>query len=152
MSWATRETPQGTARPPLTVKNFVPDKFQSVTGLQHISKGSTTTPLPKAEQPTDLLSITFETTPGNSTSLGEFLKTVDTDSFLVMHQGFIVTEEYPSSMESSQVHALASITRVVVASVTAILVQRKQLKLDEAIEAYMPELAQTGFAGIAHHS
>ena len=147
MSWATTTSAKGQVRPPLTADNFLPDKFHSVTGTQHVSKGASVKPLPVAGRQTDLASITFQPTPAGSTNFIDFLKTMDTDGFLVMHQGQVVAEEYPHGMNPDSSHALASITRNFAASVTAILAEQQQLDMDKAVENYMPELAETGFAG-----
>lgn len=147
MSWATTEVIEGTVKPPLTVDNFVPNKMKHRATTQTIKHGSETTPLPFTSQPTDLLGITFETTQGETTNLSDFLKATDTDGFLVMHKHEIVTELFPRGMDPSQQHAVASITRNVVATVIAILAKNKQLELDAAAETYVPDLAATGFAG-----
>lgn len=147
MSWATTETVEGTARAPLTVDNFVPDKSAARVTTHTISCSPKTTPLPFASQPTDLLSISFDTAPGYPTNLGDFLQAMDTDGFLVLHQGEVITELYPRGMDPGRKHALASITRNFVATMTAILVKNQKLDLNTAVETYMPELKTSGFAG-----
>ena len=145
MAWAGGSTAATQARPPLTPDHFVPAKHQSKTSIQHIHKAASASPL--SHQLRNLLDITFEAAPGQSTNVRDFLQATDTDGFLVMHRGQIITEEYPRGMDPKNIHAIASITRNVVASVTAILLERKQLDTATAVEQYIPELADTGFAG-----
>lgn len=75
------------------------------------------------------------------------MEACDTDGFLVMHEGHIITEIYSHDMTPSTNHGLGSLTRNVVASAIAILADQRKLDLDAPVETYMPELSKSGFAG-----
>ena len=75
------------------------------------------------------------------------MKANDTDGFLVMHEGNIVTEIYSDGLSPTANHGLGSLSRNFVASSIAILADRKQLDLNSPVETYMPEMSKSGFAG-----
>ena len=76
------------------------------------------------------------------------MSSTDTDGLLVMHKGQIIFEHYSSSITPSTAHGLASMSRNIIASAVAILVERSQLDLDVPVETYIPEIGQSGFAGV----
>lgn len=73
---------------------------------------------------------------------------IDTDGLLVIHEGQIVTEHYSQTMSPTSSHGLASMSRNLIASAIAVLVDRKQLDLDVPVETYIPEISQSGFSGV----
>ncbi|KAL0019239.1 hypothetical protein WJX79_005496 [Trebouxia sp. C0005] len=121
--------------------------MRELTGTQRIGRGETISPLSDANQPTDLMSITFKDGSGTSTCLGDFMQANDTDGLLVMHEGQNITEFYADSMNPSTSHGIASITRNFIASCVAVLIQRGQLNKVTPVEQYLPELKSSGYAG-----
>lgn len=75
------------------------------------------------------------------------MKANDTDGFLVMHEGKIITEIYSDDFTPTANHGLASLSRNFVASSVGILADRKQLDVNSPVETYMPEMSESGFAG-----
>lgn len=121
--------------------------LRELAGTQRIGRGETVSPLSDANQPTDLMGITFKDASGTSTCLGDYMQANDTDGLLVMHEGQNITEFYAESINPSTSHGIASITRNFIASCVAVLIQRKQLDMDTPVEQYMPELKNSGYAG-----
>lgn len=135
------------SKPTMMLGQDSPLFMRELAGTQRIGRGDTVSPLPDASQPTDLMGVTFETASGESICLGDFMAANDTDGLLVMHEGHNITEFYAKDVTATSSHGIASVTRNFVASVVAILLERKQLDMDTAAEQYMPELKGTGYAG-----
>ena len=80
-------------------------------------------------------------------SIGSFLDATFTDGFLVLHDGVIRAEHYPGDLEPGRPHMLYSVSKSVVGSVAAILIDRGLLDPQSPVTAYVPELAESGYAG-----
>lgn len=93
---------------------------------------------------TDLASLTLA---GSATTVGAVIETTFTDGFLVLQDGAVVTELYPAGMAPDAIHALLSVTKSLVGTVAAILVERGLLDPDAPLTSYVPELAASGYAG-----
>ncbi|MDE3064983.1 MAG: serine hydrolase [Acidobacteriota bacterium] len=110
-----------------------------------ISRGTGSTwRLPRQERP--LRDLRF-TSAGHRWRVGELLDTSETDGFLVLHRGRIVAEEYLNEMTESTPHLLQSVSKSVTAAVAGCLVGRGDLDVAAPLEAVVPELASTSFAG-----
>ena len=81
------------------------------------------------------------------TSVEQLLAESHTDGFLVMHHGRIAAEWYAPSMAPSTRHLLMSVTKTVVGVIACALVEDGVLALDDRVEAIIPALAGSGFAG-----
>jgi CubicO group peptidase (beta-lactamase class C family) len=99
-----------------------------------------TTPKPLAEVP-------MPGTDGGDTTVGAVFASTYTDGFMVIHDGRVLVEEYPEGMAADTLHALMSVTKSVVGSVAAILVDRGLLDPAAPLTTYVPELAVSGYAG-----
>jgi CubicO group peptidase (beta-lactamase class C family) len=82
-----------------------------------------------------------------ATTVGAVLATTYTDGFLVLHDGAIVAEEYPGGMAADTLHLLMSVTKSLVGSVAAVLVDRGRLDPAALVTQYVPALAASGYAG-----
>lgn len=80
-------------------------------------------------------------------TLGELLVDSELDAFIIVHQGRIVFETYPH-MSPDDRHLLFSVTKVFVGTLVGILEARRQVEIDKPIQKYLPELAQTEWAGV----
>ncbi len=80
-------------------------------------------------------------------TLGELLADSELDAFIVVHRGRIVFEAYPR-MRPDDRHLLFSVSKVFVGTLVGILEARGQVDIDKPIEQYLPELAQTHWAGV----
>jgi CubicO group peptidase (beta-lactamase class C family) len=70
-----------------------------------------------------------------------------TDAWLVVQDGAVVDEWYAEQGGPDRMHAVMSVTKSLVGCVAGILVERGVLALDAAVDAYLPELVATAWAG-----
>jgi len=69
------------------------------------------------------------------------------DGVIVLHNGEIAFEGYPN-MNSWQRHFTWSVTKVVTSTALAILSEQGRIDMTAPVEQYVPELADTAWAGI----
>lgn len=100
--------------------------------------------LPRAER--DLMGVRFGAL-GREWTVGEMLAGTQTDGFLVLHGGTVVTEAYDNGMEPDTPHLLMSVSKSVTAAVAGVLVGGGALDPDAAVTTVVPELAGTSFDG-----
>ncbi|MGH9020514.1 MAG: serine hydrolase domain-containing protein [Acidimicrobiales bacterium] len=100
--------------------------------------------LPREEH--DLYHVRF-TSAGRRWTVGELLHVSETDGFLVLHRGRIATEQYANSMTEETPHLLQSVSKSITAAVAGCLVGRGHLDPAARLDAVVPELADTSFAG-----
>lgn len=70
------------------------------------------------------------------------------DGVIVLHDNEIVFEAYPN-MNSWDRHFAWSVTKVVTSTAIAILAEQGRIDMATPVEEYVPELAETAWAGIA---
>ncbi len=100
--------------------------------------------LPKAEL--DLGGIAFSYA-GTKLTVADLLAQTWTDGFLVLHDGRVVAEQYFNDMTPGTPHLLMSVSKSVTAVVAGILAGRGALDFSSPVEAVVPELGSTSFAG-----
>lgn len=116
------------------VREFVP----TVT----VERGDVHTPLPAA--PRSLGALTLECD-GLAQTIDTFVAASDTDGFLILFEGAIVTETYGNGMTPSTRHLSQSVAKSVVGCVAGILAHRGVIDLDAPLTEYLPELAATAY-------
>jgi CubicO group peptidase (beta-lactamase class C family) len=77
----------------------------------------------------------------------DFLAATYTDAVLVLHRGAIIHEAYANGMTAATPHMLFSITKSIVGLLAELLIAAGQVDPFAKVEAHLPELARTGFAG-----
>jgi CubicO group peptidase (beta-lactamase class C family) len=70
-----------------------------------------------------------------------------TDGFLVIHDGRIVAEQYPTGMPADRTHMLMSVSKSLVGCVVGVLADRGAIDVMAAVDYYLPELAASGYRG-----
>ena len=80
-------------------------------------------------------------------SYANALDLTHTDAILVLHEGRIVDEHYFHDMQPETLHLLMSCTKSYIGVLVGMAVHEETIDLDTAIEHYLPQLADTGFAG-----
>ena len=103
-----------------------------------------------AELPESLRSLADVKVPrldGVTTTVGAVVGTTYTDGFMVLHDGRVIAEEYPSGMAPDTLHLLMSVTKSLVESVAAVLVDQGALDPAALLTTYVPALAASGYAG-----
>ncbi|WP_347353842.1 serine hydrolase [Intrasporangium sp.] len=80
-------------------------------------------------------------------TVGAVVEATWTDGLVVLHRGDIVAEEYHGEMTPQTRHLLMSLTKTVVGVVVTSLADEGLFRLDDPVEAVLPELSASGFAG-----
>lgn len=119
--------------------------------FQHVREFVPTVPVARGERvsalpcaPAELGGIEFESQ-GVRQSVEEFLRTSDTDGFLVLHRGRIVYERYGNGMTAATTHLSQSVSKSIVAAVAGVLAGRGLLDTGAPITHYLPELSGTAY-------
>lgn len=124
--------------------------------FQHVDQVLPTTPIsrgngPVAQLPADLQDLGSVEVPKTEFSATRSVRNVieasDTDAWMVMHKGTVITEEYFSTMRPDTEHLLMSVSKSLVGTVAGILVGAGDLDPNRLITDYVPELASSGYAG-----
>jgi CubicO group peptidase (beta-lactamase class C family) len=79
-------------------------------------------------------------------SLGDVLDATFTDGLLVLHDGRVVVEEYPSGMHPLETHLLMSVSKSIVGCVTGILIDAGCIAVEDRVVRHVPELGSSGYA------
>jgi len=110
-----------------------------------INKSSTTyTFLSQPKESIDKLSIESDR---ETLSFQDYLKKLHISSFIVVHKGTIVYENYFSMLPEDQ-HTLQSITKVVTSTLITSLINSNRIDIKQPIEIYIPELQGSDWQGI----
>lgn len=68
-----------------------------------------------------------------------------TDALVVIHDGKLVYEHYWNDMTPQSPHWIASVSKSLIGTSAAILIDRGSVDREKTVKAYIPELAQSGF-------
>ena len=96
--------------------------------------------------PVDLGGVEFEFD-GSRYDFERFLVETETDGMLVLREGGIVHEHYGPGMDAAIPHFFASVTKSVLGLVAGVLAGRGALDVEGAVTEWIPEVAQTAWAG-----
>jgi CubicO group peptidase (beta-lactamase class C family) len=111
-----------------------------------ISRGSRpAAPLPKRTEP--LAELSCRDWDGNSSSVGKIIAETNTDGWMVIHGGRIVTEEYAGEMAPATLHLLMSVSKSIVGILVGALVSEGVFDVDKYLTTYVPELEHCGYRG-----
>ncbi|MBV9594292.1 MAG: serine hydrolase [Actinobacteria bacterium] len=146
------------ARPGLTL-----DNWQCASNVkwsfQHLDAVVPTTPIVRGAGPAaalppdprwctaDVAAIVIPQPNGSELTVADVLAATDTDGWMVTRQGCVVAEEYCGEMTASTRHMLMSVSKSLVGAVAGALVDGQALQPDAPVSAYVPVLADTGYAG-----
>ncbi len=86
-------------------------------------------------------------TDGMATTVGEVMTATATDGWAVAYRGSMVAEEYLDGMGPQTRHLLFSVSKSLVAAVVGALHGTGAIELDVPVTAYVPALADCGYAG-----
>lgn len=113
-----------------------------------ISRGTTPARvLPRHPTALDPATVAVDRTDGRVGTLADVLAETWTDAVVIVHDGQIVLESYDNGMAADTPHLLMSVTKSVVGCVAGILAERGQLDPELAVDAYVPEVAGSGYSG-----
>jgi CubicO group peptidase (beta-lactamase class C family) len=110
-----------------------------------ISRGSgPVAELPAAPAELEGISVTAD---GRPSTVGEVMATTDTDGWIVVQHGQVLTEQYHRGMTPDTVHLLMSVSKTLVAGVVGALAGGGDLDVDALVTDYVPALKPSGYAG-----
>ena len=81
------------------------------------------------------------------TTVGEVMATRATDGWIVTQRGKVLAEQYYGGMVADTSHLLMSVSKSLVGTVVGALQGEGLLDVDAPITAYVPALAESGYAG-----
>jgi len=79
--------------------------------------------------------------------LEDYVRRSTVDGVIVLHEGRIVFEAYPRMLDHEK-HLYMSISKAFTATMIAILEDRGLVDVTKPVEAYLPELANSGWSGV----
>ncbi|WP_369598893.1 serine hydrolase domain-containing protein [Arthrobacter sp.] len=125
--------------------------------FQHIADFLPTAPIwrgvgPSAVLPVAPLDMDSVLVPSGSldeppASVGSIMASTDTDGWMLLHQGKVLTEQYFEGMSASSPHLLMSVSKSLVGAVAGAMVDAGVLDTAAPLTAYVPALAGTGYGG-----
>lgn len=108
----------------------------------------TAAPRPLAAAPVDLGRLAFDDGAGRRIDWAGFLEAGFHDALLVLHRGRLVHEHYANGMTGATPHMAFSITKSIVGLVAERSIADGALDPLVPVDALVPELAASGFAGV----
>lgn len=117
---------------PFNVRGFT--EVDRLITVQPITAGSSPRPLPSGK-PIDLASIAV----GEETA-ASLLDASNTDGFLALKDGAVVSEFYGPAMGATTPHIIFSVSKSVTGSLAGVLVARGELDPEAPVTRYVPEL------------
>lgn len=100
--------------------------------------------LPSA--PADLSAFSFEHD-GARLDFDGFLAATDSDGIVILHRGAVVAERYAHGMHRQTPHILMSVSKSLLGIAAGILTGQGILDPDEPVTRFIPEIANTAYAG-----
>jgi CubicO group peptidase (beta-lactamase class C family) len=111
-----------------------------------ISRGAASpAALPTASVPAAEFAVTR--TDGMATTVGAVMADTATDGWAVAHRGSMVVEEYLDGLRAETRHLVFSVSKSLVATVVGALHGAGAIELDAPVTAFVPALANCGYAG-----
>ena len=103
--------------------------------------------LPFEQDRADVAATVLSRPDGTSTTVGAVMAGTFTDGWLVLREGRLLAEDYPTGMPADRPHLLMSVTKSLVGCVAGILIDRGTVDPDATVATYIPELAESGYGG-----
>ncbi len=80
-------------------------------------------------------------------SVGSVMGTTETDGWMLLHRGQVLTEQYFGGMAPGSQHLVMSMSKSLIGAVAGALCDSGVLDAEAQLTDYLPELADTGYAG-----
>ena len=103
-------------------------------------------PLDYALRDLDAISFVHPATKARM-NIAQMYAATDTDAFLVMKDGKIVTERYFNGMKPEDRHLLMSVSKSVLGALAGIIIDQGRLDPDALVTSYIPELKGSAYEG-----
>jgi CubicO group peptidase (beta-lactamase class C family) len=101
-----------------------------------------------AEAPREDVARTEVRSPLGQMSLDDYVRQAPVNGVVIVHRGVIVYERYPR-MRRIDKHLLMSVSKVFAGTLIAIMEDRGQIDTQEPVDAYIPELRNSGWEGVS---
>jgi CubicO group peptidase (beta-lactamase class C family) len=111
----------------------------------NIAASSPGAPLQSALE--DVGHLGFNGHDGNPTTVAHALRDTHTDAFIVLRRGRIAAEWYGHGMDAATPHIVFSVSKSICGALGGILADRGLLDPDDRVLDYIPELAESVYAG-----
>ena len=95
----------------------------------------------------DVTGLTFSGPNNQRFDLQEFLKVSHTDAFAVLHRGQLIFDWFDGFGAADRPHIIFSVTKSMAALLAGVLVGRGVLDPENLVTNYLPELADSAYAG-----
>jgi CubicO group peptidase (beta-lactamase class C family) len=123
--------------------------------LQHIDRILAVAPvsrgtgpvLPLPAAPVDLAAIRVRCVDNSVRTVNDILDMTYSDGFLVIHRGRVISERYFGEMTETTRHLSQSVAKSISSTVVGILIGSGKLRESALLSDYVPELANSGYAG-----
>jgi len=83
----------------------------------------------------------------SAADLNQAVTGMPNDALVILHEGAIVHESYRNGMAPQDPHILMSVSKSMLGLVAGTLVERGEVDLQDPVTTYLPELADTAYAG-----
>ena len=100
-----------------------------------------------SNDPTDVWELESGTIDTSSLDLDDVMVKTDSDAVVVLHKDKLVHETYRNGMTSRDPHILMSVSKSILGLVAGTLLERGELAENDLVTKYVPELANTAYAG-----
>ncbi len=138
----------------ISLSNWLSEPYAQWS-FQHVEDVVPTAVIPRGIEPAaELLAasapvaeVPMISTAGVATTVGAVLASTDTDGWAVASRGKLVAEEYCNGLGSETRHLLFSVSKSLVAAVVGALHGADAIELDAPVTAFVPALANCGYAG-----
>ena len=119
--------------------------IESILPTERVSRGDgPVTDLPVNELPIMDLAFDIE---GGSRTVGRMLEETQTDGYLVLHEGSVISESYFGQTTRTTPHLLQSVSKSMTATLAGVLVGRGALDPEAPVGEYVAELRGGSFDG-----
>jgi CubicO group peptidase (beta-lactamase class C family) len=144
----------GSVPPGISLDNWLSPPY-SRWSFQHIEDFVPTAVIPRGTGPVAALpaasapiaEMRVTGTDGTASTVGAVMASTATDGWAVAYRGSMAAEEYLDGMGAHTRHLLFSVSKSLVAAVVGALHAAGAIELDAAVNAFVPELANCGYAG-----
>ncbi|AGL27170.1 biotin carboxylase-like protein [Mycobacterium tuberculosis CAS/NITR204] len=119
----------------------------SKTSCRPRSRGGTEPVVTLPADNAPIADIGLTSTDGIATTVGAVMAATATDGWAVAHRGALVAEQYLDGLGPRTRHLLFSVSKSLVAAVVGALHGAGAIELDAPVTAYVPALADCGYAG-----
>ncbi len=126
------------------ISHWVYTHLSEVFPSAMVHRGGAILDLPEQKR-ADIGMLKLKRPDGSEQTLNQFVDNGAVDGCIVLHDGKIVYEKYPT-IQPNDLHILMSISKAIVLTSLAILEDRGKVDIEKSVESYLPELKDSDWA------